>query len=149
MNPPTADDLIRQSEMLRSEQYHLRKIPIYSPERIRRRALCEAVCEGVPDNELIAMRDRMSRIAFAAAKEEAKAKAKETGDVTPLAEVEKTAILSAYHKAGSMRQAAKQLGLSANTMYRKMSEYRSSDLAVDVNPGAHRGAVNVNTLFDA
>lgn len=149
MNPPTADDLIRQSEMLRSEQYHLRKMPIYSLERIRRRALCEAVCEGVPDSKLIAMRDSMRLIAMAEAREEAKEKAKETGDIVPLAELEKDAILSAVHKTGSMRKAAKQLGLSSNTMYRKMNEYRSSDLAVDVNPGAHRGAVNVNQMFDA
>ena len=144
MNAPTADDLIRQSEMLRSEQYHLRKMPIYSLERIRRRALCEAVCEGVPDSELIAMRDQMARKAQAA-----RNAAKEEEPIKTLDEVEKDAILSAYRKAGSMRQAAKHLGLSANTMYRKMSEYRSSDLAVDVNPGAHRGAKNINEMFDA
>jgi len=152
----TADDMIRESEMHRSEAFNLQGKPLYSLARIRRRALCEAVCEGVPDGELIGMRDEMRKLARAAALRRTEAKAEvaaiQQEATRPLRELvkelEREAIVNAVAVAGNGFKAAKALGICANTVYRKLDEYRSSDLAVDVNPRAHRDAVDVTTLYN-
>jgi DNA-binding NtrC family response regulator len=148
----TADDMIRESEMHRSEAFNLQGKPLYSLARIRRRALCEAVCEGVPDGELIGMRDEMRKLARAAALRRTEAKAEvaaiQQEAIRPLKELEREAIVNAVAVAGNGFKAAEALGISANTVYRKLGEYRSSDLAVDVNPRAHRDAVDVTTLYN-
>jgi transcriptional regulator of acetoin/glycerol metabolism len=46
------------------------------------------------------------------------------GTVLPLAETERTAILSAVHKCGGdYQKAAKALGIGRTTLYRKMRDY--------------------------
>jgi DNA-binding NtrC family response regulator len=148
----TADDMIRESEMHRSEAFHLHGKPLYSLERIRRRALCEAVCAGIPDGELIEMRDEMRKLARAAAARQSEGKLKtaaiEQEAIRPLKELEREAIVNAVATTGSGRAAAAALGVSANTVYKKLDEYRSSDFAVDVNPQAHRDAMDVTTLYE-
>jgi DNA-binding NtrC family response regulator len=118
----TAAELIERSEMRRSERalpgvcnYR----PMYSLERIRRRALCEAVCEGIPDTDLVAMAAGMRRLA-------AEAAAKEPEKIVPLAEMEAQAIEHAVKVAGSANKAAKPLGMSKTTLYRKVKELREA-----------------------
>ena len=104
----TAAELIERSEMRRSERALPAVInyrPMYSLERIRRRALCEAVCEGIPDIDLVAMAAGMRRIA-------AEAAAKEPGKIVPLAEMEAQAIQHAVALSGSGNKAAQPLGMS-------------------------------------
>lgn len=65
----TAEEVIQHSEVNRHEQaqpFNINFKPMYSLERIRRRALCEALCEGIPDVDLLAMRENFRRVANAA-----------------------------------------------------------------------------------
>lgn len=60
------DEVIQRSELRRHEQGQPFKInhrPMYSMERIRRRALCEALCEGIPDEDLLAMQTEFRKLA--------------------------------------------------------------------------------------
>jgi len=119
----TAKEIINRSEIRRSERaepFCINYTPMYSLERIRRRALCEAVCEGISDAELIAMRARMRRLA-------AEAAAREPKKIVPLAELEAAAIRHAVEVAGSCNKAAKPLGISKTTLYRKAKELREAD----------------------
>jgi hypothetical protein len=56
----TADEVIQRSEIERqerSEPNHQNYRPLYSKERVRRRALCEALLEGIADDDLLALRE--------------------------------------------------------------------------------------------
>jgi DNA-binding NtrC family response regulator len=129
---PTAEELIERSEMRRSERALPAVInyrPMYSLERIRRRALCEAVCEGIPDIDLVAMAAGMRRLA-------AEAATKEPGKIVPLAEMEVQAIQHAVAVAGSVNKAAQPLGMSKTTLYRKIRELREAgNVAAAVEEG--------------
>jgi hypothetical protein len=63
-----ANEVIQRSEVRRHEQaqpFHINFKPMYSLERIRRRALCEALCEGIPDADLLAMQPEFQKLAKA------------------------------------------------------------------------------------
>lgn len=63
----TADEVIQRSEVERSERaqpFSINYKPMYSKERIRRRALCEALLEGIPDFDLLSsgVRDVLAQL---------------------------------------------------------------------------------------
>lgn len=61
----TAEEVIQRSEVERSERAQPFKInykPMYSMERIRRRALCEALLEGISDVDLLGSRSVFAQL---------------------------------------------------------------------------------------
>ena len=61
----TAAEMVRESERRRSEAFSVHGKPLYSLERIRRRALCEAALDGIPDGIVLKMREEIkSRARF-------------------------------------------------------------------------------------
>lgn len=123
-----ARDVVFRSQLRRSAETEHNGTPMYSLERIRRRALCEAVCDGIPDEALVkaAFDLEMLRVAMLQVLPDVMMAAPTVpAEVVTLEEMQRRHCMNVLLVANNhAEKAAAMLGIAKTTLYRWLQAWK-------------------------
>lgn len=136
----TAEDVISRGHAAIQERCERNGEPLYSKQRIRRRALCEAICMRFSDDELIEMRtDQIQNelrkksaehfyvppVIESAKAEPISGPTPDTFPIVPIEDVFRDHIVNALKSGIGHVKASELLGIGKTTFFRKLLQYET------------------------